>query len=321
MKHSMSITLMIILTFIVSQFIGVLIINSYISVNQGSDNVTWEQLPYDIDRPVEESSYSFIPIFIAILIGTVLLLFIIKFRKPIVWKGWFFLSVSLSLLIAFYPFIKKLLSIIPLSYLPEIITLIIAAVLAYFKIFKPNVYVHNITELFIYGGIAALFVPVLNFFSITVLLVLIAFYDMYAVWKSKHMVTLAKFQTSSKTFAGIMFNKKDTDSTKFTNVKSKVSTKTVSKTSKKVSKSGGFAILGGGDIAFPLLFTGVVLKKLLFLFPVYQAILFSLILIGVNALALFLLLYYAKKEKFYPAMPFLSASSFIGYGLLYLLIL
>ncbi len=38
-----------------------------------------------------------------------------------------------------------------------------------------------------------------------------------------------------------------------------------------------------------------------------------------TAIALFLLFYYAKKDKYYPAMPFVSAGCLIGYALLLIL--
>ena len=40
-------------------------------------------------------------------------------------------------------------------------------------------------------------------FAVFVLLILISVYDFIAVFKIKHMITLAKFQTKSKVFAGL----------------------------------------------------------------------------------------------------------------------
>ena len=72
------------------------------------------------------------------------------------------------------------------------------------KIFKPNFWIQNLTELFIYGGLAAIFVPFFNIWSVSILLILIALYDAYAVWKSKHMITLAKSQMEAKVFSGLL---------------------------------------------------------------------------------------------------------------------
>jgi len=160
----------------------------------------------------------------------------------------------------------------------QYVALFLALLGTYFRVIKPNIIVHNISEIFIYGGLAAIFVPILSIFSISILLILIAVYDMYAVWKSKHMVKLAKFQSKVKLFAGIM----------------------IPYGKKRV------AILGGGDIGFPLLFAGVVVSEFGLL---------GLLVPLVVGLSLFLLLYYGDKNKFYPAMPFLAAGCFVGYFL------
>jgi len=185
------------------------------------------------------------------------------------------------------------------AFLPGVIAFILAVLLAAYKIFRPNIYIHNLTEMFIYGGIAAIFVPVLNVASAAVLLILISIYDAYAVWKSKHMIKLAKFQTQSKVFAGLFipYMKK---------------TKTKPKAAKIVKqKKIKTAILGGGDIAFPLLFAGAVLKTTPFLTTL-------IIPVAVTTSLLFLFLK-SEKGKFYPAMPFLSVGCFVGYGIIALI--
>ena len=94
--------------------------------------------------------------------------------------------------------------------------------------------------------------------------------------------------------------------------KKKVITK--KKTKKKVKKiKVRIAMLGGGDIGFPLIFAGVVLKEL----GVWQ----SLIIPVFACLGLASLLWFSKEKKFYPAMPFISAGCFVGLGVVYLLML
>ena len=70
------------------------------------------------------------------------------------------------------------------------------------------------------------------------------------------------------------------------------------------------AILGGGDIGFPLLFTVVIYKSLG---------LSALVIPLFVALALFLLLVKGKKDRYYPAMPYLSAGCIAGYFIAYLI--
>ena len=54
-----------------------------------------------------------------------------------------------------------------------IIALALAIPLAYLKIYKRNLLIHNFTELLVYPGIAVIFVPILNVFTIISLLILI----------------------------------------------------------------------------------------------------------------------------------------------------
>ena len=155
------------------------------------------------------------------------------------------------------------------------------------------------SEVFLYGGLAAIFVPMLNLFSAFTLLILISLYDAYAVWKSEHMIALAKFQMKSKLFAGLLIPYK------------LPSLKKVSPNVKIDHKKIKTALLGGGDIAFPLLFAATVMKSVGF----WQ----SLIISVSSSIALFLLIYFGKKDKFYPAMPFISAGCFVGYGIILLI--
>ena len=79
-------------------------------------------------------------------------------------------------------------------------------------------------------------------------------------------------------------------------------------------KTTSIAILGGGDIAFHLLFSGVLLKTTGgFIAPVITTI--------TTTIALSLLFYFGKKGKFYPAIPFIAGGCFVGYGIFQLLAL
>jgi len=296
MKHTLKISLILVFLFFVSQVVGLLVTNAYIDheASEEAGEITFEQLPYSIERPPVEQKSSFIFIITAILIGTVMVLLLIKFKRTFLWKVWFFLAVVVTLSIALSAFMD--------SYLAFFISLVLAGV----KIFKPNVIVHNLTEVFVYGGLAAIFVPIMNLFAVVVLLILISIYDFIAVFKIKHMVTMAKFQTKSKVFAGLLLPyEREKAGKKF-------------KKGVKVKRFVKTAILGGGDIGFPLLFAGVVMKGLILENGVLIGFLKTLIIPLVVSVALFLLFVKGKKDKFYPAMPFLTAGCFVGYGILWL---
>jgi len=182
MKHDIKIISLMVLLFLGAQFIGLVVV----------DKLTGEDLAFGIERPQIEKETSFIHIFLLIIIVTILALLIAKFNALRLWKFWFFLSLTLVLTISLSAFVN------------QYVALFLALLATYFRILKPNVIVHNVSELFIYGGLASIFVPVLSIFSISILLILIAVYDMFAVWKSKHMVKLANFQSKAKLFAGLM---------------------------------------------------------------------------------------------------------------------
>ena len=256
MKHNFKVSLIIISLFLVAHLIGLSVTEKYL---------VGEELPMGIERPEINEESGYVPILIALLIATFLVLLLIRLNAFRVWKIWFFVAVSYALLISFGAFVHQYLA------------LFLAVGFASLKTLRPNVLSHNFSELFIYGGLAGIFVPILGLLSISLLLIFISIYDMIAVWKTKHMVKMAKFQTESKLFAGLL----------------------VPYGKNKV------AILGGGDIGFPLLFSGVILKTS-GMFEAYIVSVFA-------ALALLLLLVFSKKKKFYPAMPFISAGCLVGW--------
>jgi len=289
MKHSLKITLFLIAIFFAAQIVGLGVTNEYIDHKQTAETgqVVFKDLPYNITRPEVNQSQSFIWIFAAILLGTLLVFLLIKWRKPNVWRIWFLLSVVITMAFSLSAFMNSLIAIL------------LSIIFGLWKVFRPNIYIHNLTEIFIYGGLAAIFVPMLNMFAAFALLILISAYDMYAVWKSKHMVELAKFQTKSKIFAGIFIPYKRLPAPK--------------KGQKTVLKKVRTAVLGGGDIGFPIIFTGVVMKNLMLKVPVFQGFLLASIISLCATIALFILLWKAEKDKFYPAMPFISLGCLVGY--------
>ena len=279
MKHSFSVTIFLILLFMVSHLVGLFVIKNYLPEEKS--------LPLKIEKPQFEEKTAYIPIIITIIITTIFALILLKFRAMKIWKIWFFFSVFICLTISFSAFMK------------EKIAIFISLILALLKSFKPNIIIHNLTEVFIYGGLASIFVPVLNLFSVIILLLAISIYDMIAVWKTKHMINLAKFQAESNVFAGLFipYNKS-------------VKTKTINE-NKPVKSESKQAVLGGGDIGFTLLFSGVIFKTFGFL----PAIIVSF----TTTIALLLLFLFADNKKFYPAMPFLTIGCLIGLGIVKLI--
>ena len=304
MKHTFKVTLLLALIFFVAQIVGLAITEEYISIEEYIDpetkavvkQVVSEDLPYNLERPEIEESTSYIWITIAVIIGTLLLLLIIRFKKMNLWKLWFFFAVFFTMAIAFAPFIG------------QIIAALLAFIFALMKIYRPTAILNNFTEIFIYGGLAAIFVPVINLFSAFALLFLISIYDIIAVRYTKHMAKLAKFQARSNIFAGLLvpYGKG----------------KGIAAEGKGIIKDkekGRIAVLGGGDIGFPLLFAGAVMKDLMLANPEPIGFLKTLIIPVFVTFALLYLLITGEKDKFYPAMPYLSVGCILGYLVVLLL--
>ncbi len=275
--------------FFLAQIIGLGIVNSYVEAKSADGEVEWKSLPsiagYGLEIPDVAPLLFIVYIVIALAVGTILILLIVRWRSVVLWKLWFWLAVLFCLYIAFGAFL--------VSWAAFLLALILSSM----KILRPSILIHNATELFIYGGLAVFFVRILDVKATVVLLVLISFYDMYAVWRSKHMVKMATFQAKSGIFAGLLLP---------------YSTGKLILTRKQAKKSKvRTAILGGGDIGFPLIFAGVILKSL----GLVPAVIIAL---GASA-GLFGLLMYSQKKKFYPAMPFISIGCFVGYAVTFLL--
>lgn len=310
MKHNIKITAILLAMFIITQLIGIYVVNYYsnvqvIKTEEGiiKTNVSAPGLPYGMETPEfteDKDFYSIFPsIIIAFIIAICLMFVLINFKAELIIRVWFFAVVVIALGIS-------LTSFMPQFKYVTLVILLIAAPLAFIKIYRPNFYVHNFTELLIYPGIAAVFVPILNIWTIIILLILISIYDMWAVWHSGVMQKMARYQIDKlKIFSGffVPYISK--------NIKLKLQ-KTKSKNLKGKKIKVNVAILGGGDVVFPIIASGVMLKTL-GLIPAIS------IVIGAT-LGLALLFFFAEKKKFYPAMPFISAGIFVGMVVGYVLI-
>ncbi len=306
MKHNLKITVILLVMFLLTQFIGLVVLTANPLKVTAEINGTTQEVsnPYlgwiDPPEPETKGEYAgiFSQIIIAFVIAIALLFLLMKFKIHVFLRIWFFAVVSIALFLSFLAFIK----IIPWFTLSLkgalILAVILALPLAFIKIFKRNLLVHNFTELLIYPGIAVVFVPLLNIYTVIALLILISAYDMWAVWKSGIMQKMAKYQIKKiKVFSGFFVP--------YLTKKQKLSLKKLKASkSKKKGIKVSVAILGGGDIIFPIITAGVMLKTLGLLSAVF-------VILGA-ASGLGYLFFLAKKKKFYPAMPFITTGIFLG---------
>ncbi len=295
MKHTFKVTLVLLLLFLLAQFIGIAVLQQYVDQDQTKEQnkIIFTELPIG-DRPPLQENTSYVTIILAVLIGTGLAFLLMRYRLFLVWRIWFFIALLVTIVVSLGAF------------MPAWIAFVISFVFSSWRIFKPNFLVQTGTELFVYPGLAAIFVPLFSLSSISILLVVIAIYDAYAVWKSKHMITLAKSQAQAKIFAGLLVPYSEKEG------------KIVHHQPKALGKQQRFgkmsvrtAVLGGGDIAFPLLFAGVIFKEM----GLWQSLIIPLF----AALGLGLLFWKAEEKKFYPAMPFIAAGCFIGFAIVWLI--
>jgi presenilin-like A22 family membrane protease len=320
MKHDLKVTFYLFLIFLVAQALGLFLLSLTIeSISVGTTGIIEVKYTEPITgRPEIQGQDSFTYILSMIFIGTAILLFLIKFKLFKVWKIWFFLAVFGSLAISLSVFIQ------------EIPALVISLVLAYLKLYRPNVFIHNITEVFMYAGITILIAPLFTVFWAFLLLIAISIYDAIAVWKLKHMITLATAQADQKMFAGLLIPyKKSEEEKEQVKIKQSTTPKSAKKTQIKLEIPKGInqgevksAILGGGDIAFPLFFAGSVMTWLIQTGVQKEIALLEAMIVSLFAgITLLILLIKGEKNKFYPAMPFISAGCFIGYGIIRLIML
>lgn len=288
MKHNLKITFIILAMFLITQFIGLYVVSHYANPEN--------PLPYGMGIPETQNQNdfytSFFPsIVFAFVIAIVIFILLTRFKLAVIMRLWFFVVVMLALGITLNVFLPDV------PYI-SLIALIFIFPLALIKIYKRNLLVHNLTELFIYPGIASVFVPLLNFWTAIFLLALISIYDMWAVWRSGLMQKMAKYQINElKVFGGFFIP--------YISKKVRMQLNKLSKEELKNKKiKANIAILGGGDVIFPIIVAGVMMKYFGFLGGV-------LTIVGAS-LGLSYLLFAAKKKKFYPAMPFITAGILIG---------
>ncbi len=316
MKHNLKITFILLGMFLITQFIGLTVLHAdpfnMVVVIDGEEQkilnpaLSWLHPP----EAEKETDFftKFLPsIIIAFIIAVSLLFLLSKFKLEFILKTWFFLVVAFAMWLTIYAFeilVPWTISATTALIIPTIIVLPLAVI----KIFGRNFLIHNITEFLIYPGIAVVFVPILNFWSIIVLLIIISLYDMWAVWRSKLMEKMAKYQINKlKIFSGF-FVPYASDSVR---AKLKKMKKLKKYKLKKEKIRLDVAILGGGDIVFPIITAGVVLAAFGFIA--------SLFVIAGATLGLATLFFMAEKKKFYPAMPFITGGIFLGILLNYLI--
>lgn len=326
MKYNPKVAVLILAMFIAAQLIALYVVNFYSPikvVNDAQINVSSpNSLPFGLEPPPANQQVNIwqtlLYIIPAFVIAISLFFILSKLKAEVILKGWFFIVIAIAI------------SISIISFLPQweyawIVALAVAVVATFFKIYRRNFLVHNLTELLVYPGIAAIFVAMLSspenpnrgVYSMMIILVIVSLYDMWAVWHSKVMQKMAKYQINKlKMFAGFFIPYVSREMRDRMKKIKKSSGKSGSKLRIKAIVAG----LGGGDIVFPAITAGVVLRRFGFIDVLGLSLpIASLIIVLGAALGLSYLLFVPQKNRFYPAMPFISAGLFAALGVCYLL--
>lgn len=176
--------------------------------------------------------------------------------------------------------------------LPDSLALLIIGTLLYFWFKRPMIAVHNLLMLLGMAGIGAMLGLSLDPRVVILFLAVFSIYDFVAVYKTKHMLKMARSMLETGVVMGLVLPQGASGFLQDV---------------RRVKPGENFIILGGGDIIFPLLFSVSMLSR-----GIPDALIvafFSLLGLAVS-FAFFIL---PKKREPIPALPPIALFSIIGY--------
>lgn len=228
------------------------------------------------------SFWKFIATFILTTLFILLLIRFLKFKrgKGLIFKILFTLAVSLGGLI----FLE--------TFFPEPIPLILISSLIFWWWKRPSILNQDILMIFGLAGAGSSLGLVFQPLMVVALLIFFSIYDYIAVYKTKHMIEMAKEMIEQKAILALVIPSSISDF--------KVSLE-------EIRPGGKFLILGGGDIVFPILFSASLIPA---------GILNSIIVAFFSLIGLFFSFYIFVKQKIrkpIPALPPIALFSIIGY--------
>jgi len=219
------------------------------------------------------------------LLATLFILLILRFVKFEKEKGTIFkILFILAVLLGGLLFLE--------TWLPEHLSLIFIFVLIFWWLKKPSVLIQDLLIILGIAGTGSILGLSLNPLTVVALLIIFLIYDFIAVYKTKHMVRMAKAMLESRAILALVIPP---------NIFG------FRESLEKIQPGGKFLILGGGDIAFPLIFSVSLIPSGIFNSLIVA--LFSLI----GLFASFWFFTKQKERKPIPALPPIAFFSIIGY--------
>ncbi|MCG1666770.1 MAG: presenilin family intramembrane aspartyl protease PSH [Thermoplasmata archaeon] len=224
--------------------------------------------------------------FIILILFTVFMIFLLRKKLEIVLKGIYFFVIGIILF-----FISTaLISLLPIDPLIIIfLSLFISISVPIFIWIRPSWIAIDILGLFTSSGAAALIGTSLGIIPIIVLMVILIFYDIFAVLISKHMVTLAEGTIKTGLPALFIFPEEE-----------KIYVKEIYENGKKNAFFMGF-----GDAAIPSMLVVSSLINYSFISTIFT-------FLGL-VISLFILFHFLGKNRPLPGLPFLNTGALVGF--------
>ena len=263
--------------FLIIQLLGIFVGSKYIEgIKEGS------VLPV-VENP--ESVASSLLFFSYILIGTGVIILIIKFKK-------FFIRIIEAVSIFFASWITFDF-LIPYEFFFFSIGFYLAVILTAWKMLRPSIISQNTAVIFTASGVGAVIGASFGIAPSIVFMLLLSIYDFVSVFITKHMVYMAKALTERPTAFTV-------------GIPSDLRKITVGKV-RDVGKKIHVFQLGAGDIVLPLMFNVSILRAFSLTNTLF-AMVGAMIMLG-------LLIYHVTKNpgKALPALPFISLGSLSGF--------
>ncbi len=177
-------------------------------------------------------------------------------------------------------------------FIPDTWALIFSLFLVSFYVIWSRVWFHNLILILTLPGIVALLGASLNPWTVVLILIIMSVYDYVAVYKTKHMVRMAKAMISGRAIFAMIFPEH------WHGFKSHLN---------EAHPGEGFMMLGTGDFVFPL----IMVASAYAISPVAAWLVFSFALIGL--LLMHLIFVSQKIRRPMPALPPLAAFAIIGF--------
>lgn len=218
--------------------------------------------------------------FLANLFVFLVLFFGSKRGKGFVLRTVFLFSIGLSTLLLIN------------TWIPNIFSFVLTFLLIFLWLKKPSVLAHDLVMVFSMAGAGSILGLRIEPEIVVALLLFFSIYDFIAVYKTGHMIKMAKEMIKKGAIIALIVPQKISD------FKGEVG---------EVKPGGKYLILGGGDIVFPLLFCSSLIS---------EGILSSLIVATFSVLGLlasFLIFVTQKERKPIPALPPIALFSIIGF--------